>query len=88
MKEDRLSNKVSLDPYKLLVTKLGESVMSIFRQHEQGLDDEQTQMSNYKRLIGRVALNINALVIRNNMQNVEDSINESGNSSSALSFKK
>ena len=38
LKEESLSNKISLEPYKLLVNKLGESVLSIFRNHEYSMN--------------------------------------------------
>ena len=34
LQEENLSNKISLEPYRNFVSKLGESVMSLFRNQE------------------------------------------------------
>jgi hypothetical protein len=49
LKEESLSNKISLEPYKNYVSKLGESVLSIFRNHEYSMNGViENQISKYK----------------------------------------
>lgn len=57
LQEENLSNKISLEPYKNFVSKLGESVMSLFRNQDYSTGGVvEVQVANYKRKLGKTGL--------------------------------